>query len=233
MAGAPTWVDPDESPSAGPVPVDISRRRWRRELTIATRSNSPSRCWCIRCSTIAPAASATAQAPHVDETDNQLAWQWYLKGADPKEAAPARREDLSGLPPAWMGSGRWTCFVRSAWSTGDACARRVFPCARRSSRRLSRVRPDCGQGADFGEVLRQSVRSPAGCPRCVRRLTSDAERFHGSLSRRISLCANGNPATFFGLRRGRIALHRAIQHLRREGTPHGGHRVARAKLNAF
>jgi acetyl esterase/lipase len=39
------------------------------------------------------------------ESDNQHAWRWYLKGADPKEAAPARREDLSGLAPAWIGVG--------------------------------------------------------------------------------------------------------------------------------
>lgn len=44
------------------------------------------------------------------ETDNQLAWQWYLNGADPKEAAPARREDLSGLPPAWIGVGTLDLF---------------------------------------------------------------------------------------------------------------------------
>jgi acetyl esterase/lipase len=39
------------------------------------------------------------------ETDNQLAWQWYLDGADPVEAAPGRRPDLSGLAPAWIGVG--------------------------------------------------------------------------------------------------------------------------------
>lgn len=43
-------------------------------------------------------------------TDNQLAWQWYLNGADPREAAPARREDLSGLPPAWIGVGTLDLF---------------------------------------------------------------------------------------------------------------------------
>jgi acetyl esterase/lipase len=37
--------------------------------------------------------------------DNQFAWQWYLAGADPTTAAPARRADLSGLPPAWIGVG--------------------------------------------------------------------------------------------------------------------------------
>jgi acetyl esterase/lipase len=44
------------------------------------------------------------------ETDNQLAWQWYLDGADAKEAAPSRRDDLSGLPPAWIGVGKLDLF---------------------------------------------------------------------------------------------------------------------------
>ncbi|OBH88631.1 alpha/beta hydrolase [Mycobacterium sp. E2733] len=45
-----------------------------------------------------------------NETDNQLAWRWYLNDADPKQAAPARREDLSGLPPAWIGVGTLDLF---------------------------------------------------------------------------------------------------------------------------
>ena len=46
------------------------------------------------------------------ETDNQLAWHWYLNGADPNEAAPARRQDLSGLPPTWIGVGTLDLFYR-------------------------------------------------------------------------------------------------------------------------
>jgi acetyl esterase/lipase len=46
------------------------------------------------------------------ESDNQLAWRWYLNGADPKEAAPARRKDLTGLPPAWIGVGTLDLFHR-------------------------------------------------------------------------------------------------------------------------
>ncbi len=46
------------------------------------------------------------------ETDNQLAWRWYLNGADPNEAAPARRPDLSGLPPAWIGVGKLDLFYQ-------------------------------------------------------------------------------------------------------------------------
>lgn len=43
-------------------------------------------------------------------SDNQLAWRWYLNGADPEQAAPARRGDLSGLPPAWIGVGTLDLF---------------------------------------------------------------------------------------------------------------------------
>ena len=52
------------------------------------------------------------------ETDNQLAWQWYLNGADAKEAAPARREDLSGLPPAWIGVGTLDLFYQECLEYG-------------------------------------------------------------------------------------------------------------------
>jgi len=38
-------------------------------------------------------------------SDNQRAWQWYLNGADPEIAVPARQTDLSNLPPAWIGVG--------------------------------------------------------------------------------------------------------------------------------
>ena len=52
------------------------------------------------------------------ETDNQLAWQWYLNGADGKEAAPARREDLTGLPAAWIGVGTLDLFYQECVEYG-------------------------------------------------------------------------------------------------------------------
>ena len=52
------------------------------------------------------------------ESDNQLAWRWYLNGADAKEAAPARREDLSGLPPAWIGVGTLDLFYQECLEYG-------------------------------------------------------------------------------------------------------------------
>ena len=52
------------------------------------------------------------------ETDNQLAWRWYLSGADAKDAAPARRQDLSGLPPAWIGVGKLDLFYQECVEYG-------------------------------------------------------------------------------------------------------------------
>ena len=52
------------------------------------------------------------------ETDNQLAWQWYLNGADPVEAAPGRRHDLSGLPPAWIGVGTLDLYYQECLDYG-------------------------------------------------------------------------------------------------------------------
>jgi acetyl esterase/lipase len=36
---------------------------------------------------------------------NRFGWQSYLCNADPEVAVPARRTDLAGLPPAWIGVG--------------------------------------------------------------------------------------------------------------------------------
>ncbi|WP_299575360.1 alpha/beta hydrolase [uncultured Williamsia sp.] len=36
---------------------------------------------------------------------NDLGWKAYLRGADPTVAAPARRTDLAGVAPAWIGVG--------------------------------------------------------------------------------------------------------------------------------
>lgn len=41
---------------------------------------------------------------------NRLGWQSYLGGADPGVAVPARREDLAGLAPAWIGVGTLDLF---------------------------------------------------------------------------------------------------------------------------
>lgn len=40
-----------------------------------------------------------------NERMNRFAWTAYTRGADPDVAVPARRTDLAGLPPAWVGTG--------------------------------------------------------------------------------------------------------------------------------
>jgi acetyl esterase/lipase len=36
---------------------------------------------------------------------NRFGWAAYLGAADPQVAVPARRQELNGLPPAWIGVG--------------------------------------------------------------------------------------------------------------------------------
>lgn len=56
--------------------------------------------------------------------DNAIAWDHYLAGADPELAVPARRANLSGLAPAWIGIGTMDLFypecVRYAQRLRDA-----------------------------------------------------------------------------------------------------------------
>ena len=45
-----------------------------------------------------------------NQTSNRFGWQAYLGDADPDVAVPARRDDLAGLPPAWIGVGTLDLF---------------------------------------------------------------------------------------------------------------------------
>jgi acetyl esterase/lipase len=45
-----------------------------------------------------------------NQSSNKFGWACYLGDADPDVAVPARREDLGGLPPAWMGVGTLDLF---------------------------------------------------------------------------------------------------------------------------
>jgi acetyl esterase/lipase len=44
------------------------------------------------------------------QTSNRHGWSSYLGDADPNVAVPARRDDLDGLPPAWLGVGTLDLF---------------------------------------------------------------------------------------------------------------------------
>lgn len=59
---------------------------------------------------------------------NRLGWSSYLGGANRSVAVPARREDLTGLPPAWLGVGTLDLFhtedliyARRLEAAGVAC----------------------------------------------------------------------------------------------------------------
>jgi acetyl esterase/lipase len=40
-----------------------------------------------------------------NSSSNGLGWRAYLADTEPNTAVPARREDLTGLPPTWIGVG--------------------------------------------------------------------------------------------------------------------------------
>jgi acetyl esterase/lipase len=53
-------------------------------------------------------SSLTAEKPNYrlwDTRSNHFGWTAYLGDADPLEAVPSRRDDVSGLAPAWIGVG--------------------------------------------------------------------------------------------------------------------------------
>jgi acetyl esterase/lipase len=45
-----------------------------------------------------------------NRSSNKFGWSAYLGDADPEVAVPGRREDLGGLPPAWLGVGTFDLF---------------------------------------------------------------------------------------------------------------------------
>ncbi len=58
-------------------------------------------------------SGSTAENPNYrlwGPKSNRFGWAAYLGNTDPKVAVPARHEDLSGLPPAWIGVGTHDLF---------------------------------------------------------------------------------------------------------------------------
>jgi len=82
-------------------------------------------------------SSATAASPNHrlwSTRSNHFGWKAYLGGADPQVAVPARRGDLSGLPPAWIGVGTHDLFhdedlayARRLIDAGVPCHLEVVP----------------------------------------------------------------------------------------------------------
>lgn len=59
---------------------------------------------------------------------NRFGWAAYLGGADPRVAVPARRDDLSGLPPAWIGVGTHDLFHDEDLAYARRLAEAGVPC---------------------------------------------------------------------------------------------------------
>lgn len=74
--------------------------------------------------------------PSLDDTgfrlwnpaSNRVGWQSYLGGADPAVAVPARRNDLAGLPPAWLGVGTLDLFHREDLAYAERLDAAGVPC---------------------------------------------------------------------------------------------------------
>jgi acetyl esterase/lipase len=59
---------------------------------------------------------------------NRIGWQSYLGTTDPQVAVPARRTDLAGLPPAWIGVGTLDLFHAEDLAYADRLRAAGVPC---------------------------------------------------------------------------------------------------------
>jgi acetyl esterase/lipase len=61
-------------------------------------------------------------------SSNRFGWAAYLGDADPQVAVPARRDDLSGLPPAWIGVGTHDLFLDEDLAYAERLTAAGVPC---------------------------------------------------------------------------------------------------------
>jgi acetyl esterase/lipase len=59
---------------------------------------------------------------------NRIGWTPYLGSADPSIAVPARRDDLAGLPAAWIGVGTLDLFHDEDLAYAARLAAAGVPC---------------------------------------------------------------------------------------------------------
>lgn len=63
-----------------------------------------------------------------DGRSNQFGWAAYLGDADPRVAVPGRRNDLEGLPPAWIGVGTHDLFHAEDLAYAERLGAAGVPC---------------------------------------------------------------------------------------------------------
>lgn len=76
-------------------------------------------------------SSATADNPNYrmwNPRANRFGWTAYLGNADPRVAVPARHDDLSGLPPAWIGVGTNDLFLDEDLAYAERLNSAGVPC---------------------------------------------------------------------------------------------------------
>ncbi len=76
-------------------------------------------------------SSATGHNPNHrlwNARSNRFGWAAYLGDADPNVAVPGRRDDLSGLPPAWIGVGTHDLFHDEDLAYADRLTAAGVPC---------------------------------------------------------------------------------------------------------
>lgn len=90
-----------------------------------------------------------------NERSNRFAWSAYLGSADPDQAVPARRPDLNGLPPAWIGIGTNDLFYDEAVAYASRLNRAGVPChldvIQGAFHGFDQVAPQAGVSQDFFE----------------------------------------------------------------------------------
>ena len=64
-----------------------------------------------------------------DKRSNEFGWQAYLGDADPDSVVPARRQDLAGLPPAWIGVGTLDLFHDEDLAYAERLREAGVPCS--------------------------------------------------------------------------------------------------------
>lgn len=63
-----------------------------------------------------------------NQSSNRFGWRAYLGDADPDEAVPARRDDLAGLPQAWIGVGTLDLFHDEDLAYAERLRQAGVPC---------------------------------------------------------------------------------------------------------
>ena len=101
-------------PSAAPARAAGWPRRWRCWPATAAKSSLAAQLLVypmLDDRSVRPEGSRRPRPPAVDAVQSTVtAGPAYLGDADPNVAVPARRDDLSGLPPAWVGVGTFDLF---------------------------------------------------------------------------------------------------------------------------